>query len=70
MRKRPCRNACALRTQAGLTNAQAAAAIGVSTTKISRWENGLFTPTPEEAAAIAGAYRAPAELRRQLVELP
>lgn len=59
----------ALRKQAGLTNAQAAAAIGVSTAKISRWENGLFTPTPEEAAAIAGAYGAPAEVRRRLVEL-
>ena len=59
----------ALRQQAGLTNAQAAAAIGVSTAKISRWENGLFTPTPEEAAAIAGAYGAPAAVRRRLVEL-
>lgn len=58
-----------LRKTAKLTNAQAAAAIGVSTAKISRWENGRFTPTPEEAAVAAGIYGAPPEVRRRLVEL-
>lgn len=45
-----------LRRQAGLSQEDAAAALGVSRQTISRWENGASVPTGENLRAIAQLY--------------
>lgn len=45
-----------LRRQAGLSQEDAAAALGVSRQTISRWENGASVPTGENLRAIARLY--------------
>ena len=42
-----------LRVQAGLTQRQLAAELGVSQARVSRWERGLVRPTPNQAGRYA-----------------
>lgn len=55
-----------LRNEAGLSQAAAAQTSGITQAKISRLENGLYTPRPEDVRRLARAYRAPPEVRREL----
>lgn len=43
-----------LRVQAGLTQRQLAAELGVSQAAVSRWERGLARPTPDQVGLYAG----------------
>lgn len=58
-----------LRKEAGLTCADAAKALGVSITKISRMETGERGLYADEVAALLGLYRVPAKLRVELLDL-
>ena len=51
----------ALRTQAGLTQAELAAAVGVTRKTINTVENGVFTPSALLALKIARALERPVE---------
>lgn len=55
-----------LRRDAGLSQVKAARTAGVTQAKISRLENGLFTPQVDDVRRLAQAYRAPAATRREL----
>lgn len=55
-----------LRREAGLSQVEAARAANLTQAKISRLENGLFTPQVDDIRRIVRAYRAPAEVRREL----
>jgi transcriptional regulator with XRE-family HTH domain len=57
-----------LREEAGLTGTQAARVIGISQSRISRIEGGRFVPTDEEIRELCKLYRAPAEVRRDLLQ--
>jgi transcriptional regulator with XRE-family HTH domain len=57
-----------LRRDAGLSGVKAAAAAGISQSRISRIEGGRFVPTEEEIWALCRLYRAPTATRRQLVQ--
>ncbi len=59
----------ALRAAAGLTQAEAGTRAKVGQHAVSRFERGLYLPTPDEAAALAGAYRAPAGTRDRLRQM-
>ncbi|HEX3778212.1 MAG TPA: helix-turn-helix transcriptional regulator [Pseudonocardiaceae bacterium] len=59
----------AMRVKAGLTCAQVAQAIGVSTTKISRMETGDRGMYVEDVATLLGLYRVPAKRRAELLDL-
>ena len=58
-----------LRKDAGLSGTEAAHQAGLSQSKVSRTEIGTFMPTPEHVEALCRAYRAPAEVRRELVRM-
>lgn len=58
-----------LRNTAGLTCADAAKALDVSITKISRMETGERGLYADEVSALLGLYRVPANLRRELLDL-
>lgn len=58
-----------LRADASLSGRQAADLVGFSQTKISRFESGLFVPTPDDAERLARAYGAPADMCRKVVSL-
>ena len=58
-----------LRKEAGLTCADAAKALDVSITKISRMETGERGLYADEVAALLGLYRVPAKLRHELLDL-
>ena len=58
-----------LRKEAGLTCADAARALDVSITKISRMETGERGLYADEVAALLGLYRVPAKLRQELLDL-
>ena len=58
-----------LRTQAGLSSAEAARRAGLSQSKVSRAETGTFLPTEDDVKALCRVYRAPPEARRQLLEM-
>jgi transcriptional regulator with XRE-family HTH domain len=58
-----------LRKQAKLSGAEAARRAGLSPAKISRVETGAFMPTPQQVDKLCRVYKAPDEVRRQLVEL-
>src|SRR5690349_4584689 len=58
-----------LRKKAGLTCAEVAAALGTSTTKISRMETGERGLYVDDVSALLGLYRVPAIHREQLLDL-
>lgn len=58
-----------LRKKAGLTCAEAAAALGTSTTKISRMETGERGLYVDDVSALLGLYRVPTIHREQLLDL-
>ena len=49
----------AARVNAGMTQPQAAQAIGVSVTTILKWEKGVTLPPVNKAIALAGLYSIP-----------
>lgn len=49
----------AARVNAGLTQPQAAQAVGVSVATILKWEKGTTSPSIEKAIALAGLYGIP-----------
>jgi len=58
-----------LRTQAGLSGADAARRSGLSQSKVSRAETGTFLPTEDDVTALCRVYRASPETRRELLDL-
>ncbi|MEU8136141.1 Scr1 family TA system antitoxin-like transcriptional regulator [Streptodolium elevatio] len=58
-----------LRSGAGMTGAQAAAAAGMSQAKISKWENAHLLPSPPDSATILDVYRATPDARVEVGEL-
>ena len=58
-----------LRTQAGLSGAEAARRAGLSQSKVSRAETGTFLPTEDDVKALCRVYRAPPDARRQLLDM-
>jgi transcriptional regulator with XRE-family HTH domain len=57
-----------LRQNAGLSGVKAATAAGISQSRISRIESGIFVPTEDEIRKLCRLYRVPAATRRQLVQ--
>lgn len=58
-----------LREAAGISGRAAAAAAGLSQSRLSRIERGAFLPTVGEVQTLCAIYSVPAKVRRQLVEL-
>jgi transcriptional regulator with XRE-family HTH domain len=58
-----------LRKSAGLSGTRAAGRAGVSQKRISRIEIGTFMPTPEEVETLCRIYEAPADTRREVVQM-
>ena len=58
-----------LRRDADLSGMEAARRAGFSQPKISRFETGRQVPTPDQIRTLARVYRAPAGVRRRLLEL-
>lgn len=58
-----------LRTEAGLSGAEAARRAGLSQSKISRAETGTFLPSEADVAALCRVYRASPEVRRELLDM-
>ena len=58
-----------LRTQAGLSGAEAARRAGLSQSKVSRAETGTFLPTEDDVRALCRVYRATPDERRELLDL-
>jgi transcriptional regulator with XRE-family HTH domain len=58
-----------LRKQADLSGAEAAKRAGMSAAKISRVETGTFMPTVEQVLTLCRVYKAPADVRRELVQM-
>ncbi len=58
-----------LRTQAGLSGAEAARRAGLSQSKVSRAETGSFLPTEDNVKALCRVYRAAPDTRRQLLDM-
>lgn len=56
-----------LRKARGLSGMAAAAAAGISQSRISRIESGRFLPTEDEIRSLCRLYRAPAAIRKQLL---
>lgn len=56
-----------LRSSTGLSASRAAREIGITQSRISRIESGLFLPTEEEVTKLADLYRVPATTRRRLL---
>jgi transcriptional regulator with XRE-family HTH domain len=55
-----------LRLDAGLSQIEAAAATGLTQAKISRLENGRYTPQPDDVKQLARAYQASPQVRQEL----
>lgn len=49
----------AARVNAGMTQPQAAQALGISVATLLKWEKGTTSPTIEKAIALAGLYAIP-----------
>lgn len=49
----------AARVNAGMTQPQAAQALGISVATLLKWEKGTTSPTIEKAIALAGLYSIP-----------
>jgi transcriptional regulator with XRE-family HTH domain len=58
-----------LRKAAGLSGVEAARLAGLSQSKVSRTETGAFMPTPQQVEALCKAVKAPAAVRRELVQM-
>lgn len=58
-----------LREAAGLSGRRAAAAAGLSQSRLSRIERGAFMPTVDEIRTLCRLYRAPADARNRLVKI-
>lgn len=58
-----------LRRQADLTGAEAALRTGLSHSKVSRLETGKIMPTEDDIAALCKAYKASADVRRDLIKM-
>ncbi|MGH3710686.1 MAG: helix-turn-helix domain-containing protein [Pseudonocardiaceae bacterium] len=58
-----------LRKEADLSGAAAAKLAGLTQSKVSRTETGAFMPTPDQVEALCRVYKAPPELRRELVQM-
>ena len=58
-----------LRKDAELSGVQAGKLAGISQSKISRFEAGIYVPSLEEIKTLARIYDAPGDTRRRLVEL-
>ncbi len=57
-----------LRLEAGLTQAKFGAVLGVTYPTVSRWENGLATPSPLAIVKIERQLRQIGERRQDLLE--
>jgi transcriptional regulator with XRE-family HTH domain len=57
-----------LRKRAHLSGREVASRLGTSQRRISNIETGRFIPRPDEVRELVALYRAPAPLRRQLVQ--
>ncbi len=58
-----------LREKTGLSGSEAGRRAGITQSKISRIEHGLFLPTEDEVIKLADLYRAPATVRRRLIRV-
>jgi transcriptional regulator with XRE-family HTH domain len=58
-----------LRKDAELSGVQAGKLAGISQSKISRFEAGIYVPSLDEIKTLARIYEAPGDIRRRLVEL-
>ncbi|MGH3903675.1 MAG: helix-turn-helix domain-containing protein [Pseudonocardiaceae bacterium] len=58
-----------LRTQAGLSGAEAARRAGLSQSKVSRAETGSFLPTEGDVTALCRIYRVSPDTRRELLDM-
>jgi len=58
-----------LRQDAGISGSEAARRAGLSQSKVSRAETGVFLPNEEEVKALCRVYGAPAEVRRHLIQM-
>lgn len=58
-----------LRQSNGLAADEVARALGMSVSKISRLENGIRKPVPDDVSALLGLYRVPAPRRDELLSL-
>ncbi|MGH3798369.1 MAG: helix-turn-helix domain-containing protein [Pseudonocardiaceae bacterium] len=58
-----------LRTQAGLSGAEAARRAGLSQSKLSRAETGSFLPTGDDVEALCRVYRASSKTQRELLDM-
>jgi transcriptional regulator with XRE-family HTH domain len=56
-----------LRVAAKMSGVQAAAAAGLSQSRLSRIESGVFAPAADEITRLCALYRAPAATRRRLL---
>uniref|UniRef100_UPI003F492E41 helix-turn-helix domain-containing protein n=1 Tax=Amycolatopsis sp. CA-293810 TaxID=3239926 RepID=UPI003F492E41 len=58
-----------LREDFGISGNEAAKRAGLSQSKVSRAERGAFAPSPEDVAELCRVYRAPATVRRELMQM-
>lgn len=58
-----------LRRDHGLAADEVARALGMSVSKLSRVENGVRRPVPDDVSALLGLYRVPARRREELLSL-
>ena len=58
-----------LRRRHGLAGEEVAGALGISVSKLSRMENGICKPAPDDVSALLGLYRVPAPRRSELLSL-
>lgn len=58
-----------LRRHHGLAGEEVAKALGISVSKLSRVENGVCKPAPDDVSALLGLYRVPAPRRNELLSL-
>ena len=58
-----------LRRRHGLAGEAVAGALGLSVSKLSRMENGICKPAPDDVSALLGLYRVPAPRRDELLAL-
>ena len=58
-----------LRIEAGISGAEAARRADLSQARVSRMENGTYTPDVDAVEALCRLYKAPASIRKDLVAL-
>lgn len=62
------RNICSERMRIGLTQAELASAIGVSTNTVSNWETGGFEPTSESLKKLTKLFKCSSDYLLGLTE--